>query len=175
MKKKLLFIALLILSVTSVLFAQNGNNSSRGVIIKNEAPNNRKLDIDNSIVNNLYASLSKKVLETGNVETMAFTFLDIQKYLNLFELDIISFKEVNRDVAEERITAEVANAKVKLKSINNSKNLTLVDTETFYGDDSKLSKVISYKIDIVDKNSMPKLYEVIFIEIDGVYKVMAIN
>ena len=123
----------------------------------------------------MYASLEHKAMKTGNVESMVFTSLDIQKYIRMFELDLSSFKEVDREVATQRIQSEVDNAEAKLRAINHSKNITLVDSDAFYGDESKLTKVISYKIDIVDKNDKPLLYEVIFIEVNGVYKVMAIN
>ncbi|MEZ5009051.1 MAG: hypothetical protein R2753_12945 [Chitinophagales bacterium] len=124
---------------------------------------------------NLYGSLEHKALTTGNAESLIFSDLDIQKYIHLFEANPTSFKEVDRTVAVQRIEAEVDNAAAKLKAINHSKNITLIDSDAFYGDESKLTKVISCKIDIVDKNDKPLLYEVIFIEVNGVYKVMAIN
>ena len=65
-------------------------------------------------------------------------------------------------------------AAAKLKAVGDAQNVTLMKSKSMYGDPHNISKVIQYRVDIVDEEGNPVLYEVLFVEIGGVYKILSV-
>ena len=160
---------------SSSLFAQGRSSSPGEQIEKNQEYYIQKLSINDKVLDDLFLDFKKNAMVLGSAESLIMTNLNIESYLRTFESNIAKPSIEMYENAKMNVFDKVDDAKEKLKKINYSKNITLINSDSFFGDKDKLSKIISFKVDVLTKDEEMLFYEVIFVEVDGEFKIIAIN
>lgn len=163
----------LILTIGSSFILKGQDNDSR--TIKSDLVDNRKLEIDKSFIDATFQKLESTAKVGQNLSPILFTDSDVQDYLNIFEFDFMEVKTFTRKQAQETVENLIVDAKNKLEGFKNAKSINLIDSKSFYGDDSYLSRVLSMTIELVDKHDQFIQYELIFMEVNNKFKILSIN
>ena len=176
MNRYFVFFSLIFLCVSSIQ-AQTSPHVRGAEVdpIQKETEKYRIITGDDLLIQNTYISLEKSLLNKELAAADVFTAADVKSYVDRYSEHPEVIKNVEYEAALINISSIVQGASAKLKLIGSAQNVTLMGSKTFYADEFQISKVIQHRVDIVDEKGKAVLYDVLFMDIDGTYKIFAIN
>ena len=136
---------------------------------------NQVLSEDDAMTAYTFAGLEANLRNKDMATNDLLTAEEIRMYVDRYANDPSVTQELDYDMAYKRIADAVDLAADRLNAIGNAQNVTLLKSDAFYGDKHNISHVIQHRVEIVDQKGAAIMYDVVYTEINGSYRILAVN